>query len=145
MLYQGASFLTAVSEVPVTFVVPLKPQSVSENQSVTLECETSKPNQKVTWLKAGREVKPNRDVEITAKKTVHRLTIKSAGKEDAVEYSAKLPTDKTSAKLTVRGSVVTSFLQFRIVFFLAMLVGVTQCKDCGGLCAFLVESVQCRF
>ena len=92
-----------ISEGPVTFTMQLKPQSVTEKQSVTLECQVSKPKKKVTWYKAGKEIKPGKDVEITVEGTVHRLTIKSAKKEDAVEFTAKLPTDKTSAKLTVEG------------------------------------------
>ena len=85
------------------FTVPLTPQKVTEKKSVTFECEVSKPNKKVTWLRAGKEIKPNKEVEITAEGTVHRLTIKAAKKEDAVEYTAKLPSDKTSAKLTLEG------------------------------------------
>ena len=89
------------------FTVPTKPQTITEKQSVTLECEVSKPNKKVTWLKAGKEIKPSKDVEITAEGTIHRLTLKSAKKEDAVEFTAKLPSDKTSAKLTFQGRQIT--------------------------------------
>ena len=89
------------------FTVPLKPQTNTEKQSVVFECEVSKPNKKVTWLKAGKEIRPSKDVEITAEGTVHRLTLKSAKKEDAVEFTAKLPSDKTSAKLTLEGRKIT--------------------------------------
>ena len=86
------------------FTVPLKTQSAKEKESVTFECEVSKPNKKVTWHKAGKEIKPGKDVEITSDGTIHRLILKSAKKEDAVEFTAKLPSDKTSAKLTVEGT-----------------------------------------
>ena len=98
------------------FTVPLKPQTITEKQSVTFECEVSKPNKKVTWLKAGKEIKPSKDVEITAEGTVHRLTLKSAKKEDAVEFTAKLPSDKTSAKLTLKGRQITTVKNTYIFF-----------------------------
>lgn len=105
------------AEGPVKFTVPLKPQSVTEKQSVTLECEVSKPNKKVSWHKAGKEIKPGKDVEITVEGTVHRLTIKSVKKEDAVEFTAKLPSDKTSAKLTIAGISVIRTTSNRIFVF----------------------------
>ena len=99
------------------FTVPLEPQTITEKQTVTLECEVSKPNKKVTWLKAGKEIKPNKDVEITAEGTVHRLTLKSAKKEDAVEFTAKLPSDKTSAKLTLKGRHIITVKNVHLLYF----------------------------
>ena len=43
-------------EVPITFTTPLKDVSVPEDETVTLECEVSKPGQQVTWFRDGKKI-----------------------------------------------------------------------------------------
>ncbi len=94
-----------VSETPVTFTVPLKDQTVQEEESVTLECEVSKPDQKVKWLKNGKEVKPDkkRGITIKVEGTKHILIISKTLVEDTAEYKVKIGDQETKGKLTVEG------------------------------------------
>ncbi len=89
-----------------TFTSPLKDQTVPEEESVTLECELSKPDQKVIWLKDGKEIKPDKKRGIIPKVegTKHSLTIPKALKDDTAEYSVKCGDEETKGKLTVEGT-----------------------------------------
>ncbi len=91
-----------LSETPATFTVTLKDQTAREAETIVFRCETNKP-QKVIWHKSGKELKLGKDVEIKDKGTVHQLILKNIKRGDAGEVTAKLPSGKTSAKLTVAG------------------------------------------
>ncbi len=47
------------------FIVPLKEKTVTEGESVTLECEISKAGEKVTWFKDGQPITPDEHFNIT--------------------------------------------------------------------------------
>ncbi len=76
-----------------------------EEQGVTLECELSKPDQKVKWFKNGKEIKPDRKRGIVPKVegTKHTLTIPKSLSEDTAEYAVKLGDKETKGNLTVEG------------------------------------------
>ena len=75
-----------------------------EHTSVTLDCELSKPNQKVTWLKNGEEIIASDDVELVVDDTVHKLVLKSASIDDDAEYTIRLENnEESSAHLYVEG------------------------------------------
>ena len=92
-------------ETKATFTVPLKDVTVPEEESVTLECELSKPDQKVKWLKNGKEIKPDRKRGVLPKVegTKHTLTIPKTLKDDTAEYTVKIGDEETKGKLTVEG------------------------------------------
>ena len=104
LLYLTSSLLSLV-EIPVTFTVPLNDVTVPEEKSVTLECELSKPDQKVKWFKDGKEIKPDRKRGIVLKVdgAKHILTIPKTLKDDTAEYSVKCDDQETKGKLTVEG------------------------------------------
>ncbi len=89
----------------MTFTSPLKDQTVPEEQSVTLECELSKPDQKVQWLKNGKEIKPDRKRGVIPKVegTKHIFTIPKTMLDDTAEYTVKFKDQTTKGKLTVEG------------------------------------------
>ena len=91
-----------------SFTTPLKDITVPEEESVTLECELSKPDQKVKWFKDGKEIKPDRKRGIVPKVegTKHSLTIPKTLKDDTAEYSVKCGDEETKGKLTVEGKHV---------------------------------------
>ena len=97
--------LYTLVETKPEFTTLLKDVTVPEEQSVTLECELSKPDQKVKWLKNGKEIKPDRKREIHPKVegTKHSLTIPKTEKDDTAEYSVKIGDEETKGKLTVEG------------------------------------------
>ncbi len=100
-------FLWWFVESKPTFTQPLKDQTVPEDESVTLECELSKPDQKVTWQKDGKEVKPDRKRGITQKSDGrrHSLTIPKALMDDAAQYTARCGDQESKAKLEVQGII----------------------------------------
>ena len=93
-------------ETKPTFTTPLTDVTIPEEESVTLECELSKPDQKVKWFKNGKEIKPDRKRGISPPKvegTKHRLTIPKTLKDDTAEYTVKIGDEETKGKLTVEG------------------------------------------
>ena len=123
-----------------TFTTPLKDVTIPEEDSVTLECELSKPDQKVKWFKDGKEIKPDRKRGIAPKveSTKHSLTIPKALTEDMAEYSVKCGDEETKGKLTVEGRLLTivpyqtlllnSFLFHIVVVQWAMCVCTASCN-----------------
>ena len=91
------------AETPVKFTRPLEDTKCTEEDTVTLACELSKPNQKVEWFKDGKKVKPDKRTKVKAEGTIHQLTLTPSKVDDTAEYMAKVPTDSTSGKLTVEG------------------------------------------
>ncbi len=90
-------------ETPVTFRVPLQDAECEVDDEVTLMCETSKPDQKVKWLKNGKPMKPDKRIKITVEGNVHKMTLPKSVVDDIAEYTVKLGEETTSGKLTVKG------------------------------------------
>ena len=92
-------------ETKPSFTAPLKDITVPEEESVTLECELSKPDQKVKWFKDGKEIKPDRKRGILSKTDgrKHSLIIPKTETDDTAQYSVKCGEEETKAKLTVEG------------------------------------------
>jgi len=104
ILTVSSRYPSSPPEIPVTFTVPLREQSVVEHGSITLECELSKPNQKVTWLKNGADLSPSEHVNITTEETIHKLILPDALMEDDAEYTIRLENgEQSSAHLIVEG------------------------------------------
>ena len=87
----------------MTFTLPLKDTVIKESETVTLECQLSKPDQKVTWYRNGKAITPDEHIAISADGVMHTLTINNSVLEDGAEYSVKCGDQTTSAKLTVEG------------------------------------------
>lgn len=95
-----------IPELPPVFTKPLTDQTVKEHDTVVLECEVSKPDADVVFLRKGKKIKPSDQYKYEVDGLVHRLTIKDVPKEDTGEFTAKLRDDeKTTAKLTVEGGL----------------------------------------
>lgn len=92
-----------IAEGAVKFIMPLQETSTVEHQVVTMECQLSRPDQKVTWLKNGQEITPDDTHEVSVDGTFHRLTLKDTVTDDEAEYTVTLGDDSTSAKLFVEG------------------------------------------
>ena len=74
---------------------------------MTLECELSKPDQKVKWLKDGKEIKPDRKRNIIPKVegTKHSLTIPKSMFDDTGVFSVMCGDQETKGKLTVESKL----------------------------------------
>ncbi len=78
---------------------------MEKDETVTMTCETSKPDQKVTWLKNGKpfNFKDKNRYQVTVEGTKHTLKIPKSVLEDTAEFSVQLKEEKTTGKLTVQG------------------------------------------
>ena len=105
-----------LAEIPLSFTVLLQDVTVEKEEQVTLQCELSKPNQKVTWLKNGKALsfKEKNRYKISADGTKHTLIIPKADAEDATEFTCSLNGLKTQGKVTVKGSSISDSSHFEI-------------------------------
>lgn len=79
---------------------------------MTLECQLSKPDLKVTWLKDGKEITPNEQVQIITDGTWQRLTLPCTMLDDEAEYTVQFDDQTTKATLWVEGRSHETF-QFK--------------------------------
>ena len=95
----------ALVETPISFTAPLKDNTVSEKESVVLECEVSKDNAKPKWFKDGKEIKPDKKKGIITKTDGRKLslTIPSPMVDDSGKYSVQVGDENVECELTVEG------------------------------------------
>ena len=100
----------------MSFTVPLQDVTVQKDEEVTLLCELSKPDQKVTWLKNGKPLsfKEKNRYKVSADGTKHTLIIPKADVEDATEFTCSLNGVKTQGTVTVKGSSISDSSHFQI-------------------------------
>ena len=67
----------------------------------------SKPLKSIDWFRNGKKIKPDKRTKITVDGTVHKLILTQTKVDDTSEFTAKIPDDTTSAKLTVEGTLPT--------------------------------------
>ena len=85
---------------------PLKDQTVLEEETVTLTCKLSKPDQEVKWYRKDNvmAIQPSAKYDITSEGTEYSLTIKNATAKDTIEYTMKCGLFiSTKAKVAVKG------------------------------------------
>lgn len=75
-----------------------------------LQCEISKADAPVKWMKDGQEITPSKNVVIKVDGKKRILILKKALKKDIGQYTCDCVTDQTSAKLNIEGKVVISIL-----------------------------------
>lgn len=86
------------------FVVPLKPAAVELGGTLSLLCELNQASGDVVWKHGGHEVKPGGRHCIRADGLRRLLTVTAVAKEDEGEYSCECRNDKTSTKVSTKGS-----------------------------------------
>ena len=97
-------------ELPADFVSPLGDYNVMEKNTITLECEVTKPDRPAVWKKAGNEIKPSDRFEMRVEGTKHYLTIKNAQLDDQDKYSIVVEGSESTGKLTVEGMLIWEIL-----------------------------------
>ncbi|XP_034386307.1 LOW QUALITY PROTEIN: obscurin [Cyclopterus lumpus] len=97
---QSTAELT-VKAPPITFKTKLRNQQVEEENSVTLNCELSKPGLAVEWRKGQEVLKNNFKYQIKNRNSTMELTIKNAQLEDSGLYSCVYGDVKTTANITI--------------------------------------------
>lgn len=92
-----------ISEPDLDFVKPLSDQTVSEHFDVCLECETSKPGVKVTWLKDGEDITLDERFKVISDGTIQKLIIPDASLDDEAQYTCTVGDKTTQAVLFIEG------------------------------------------
>ena len=76
------------SDLPLLFVKKLEDQKVNENSPVILDCQFNRvPKESPVWLKNGKELLPNDNIEIIQEDTNLQLKIHKATVDDHAEYT----------------------------------------------------------
>ncbi|XP_035804053.2 obscurin isoform X3 [Amphiprion ocellaris] len=95
-----------IRELQHTFAKELRESRGEEKGKVTLECETRRPAQRVTWLKGMVELRAGRKYVIRQKGVVLSLTITCLETSDTDVYTCDVGTMQSRAQLTVQGQRV---------------------------------------
>ena len=90
-------------DAPVYIVVPLQETTTIEGETVTLQCEVSKPDVDGVWFKDNLELAPDEKFEPILDGVMQALTIHDVELEDEAEYSIEVPGDSSTATLWVEG------------------------------------------
>ncbi len=86
------------------FVVPLQPVSAVLESTITLSCSLNKATSSVLWKHNGKEIKSGGKFSIRTDGTNCILTVSAVAQEDEGEYSCECKDDKTSTKVTTKGT-----------------------------------------
>nr|XP_055229435.1 obscurin isoform X37 [Gorilla gorilla gorilla] len=92
-----------VTELPVSFSRPLQDVVTTEKEKVTLECELSRPNVDVHWLKDGVELRAGKTMAIAAQGACRSLTIYRCEFADQGVYVCDAHDAQSSASVKVQG------------------------------------------
>ncbi|XP_038412353.1 obscurin isoform X18 [Canis lupus familiaris] len=95
-----------VTELPVRFSRPLQDIVATEKDKVTLECELSRPNVDVRWLKDGVELRVGKTVGMVAQGACRSLIIYRCELGDQGVYVCDAHDTQSSASLKVQGRKV---------------------------------------
>ena len=99
--------MVPITDAPVklSVVVPLKDQTVHENESVTLTWKLSLPGQEVKWYRKDKvmALKSGNKYHMLENGSEYSLTISNAVKADACEYLVKCGNIDSAAKVLVKG------------------------------------------
>uniref|UniRef100_A0A5F8GI76 Obscurin n=1 Tax=Monodelphis domestica TaxID=13616 RepID=A0A5F8GI76_MONDO len=93
-----------VTELPIKFSHPLQDMVVTEKEKVTLECELSRANHDVKWLKDGVVLRVGKTLGIISLGTKRSLVIHKCEFGDQGTYVCDAGDAKTSATLQVQGT-----------------------------------------
>ncbi|XP_069366635.1 obscurin isoform X35 [Paralichthys olivaceus] len=105
--HTSTASLTVRAAAPVLFKKELESQEATEGGKVTLSCETSSPDCKVTWRKGSSVLTHGEKFTIDQRGTTHTLVIHKLKVEDSGEYTSHTGDKKSTATLTVKGKPIT--------------------------------------
>lgn len=95
-----------VNELPIDFEKPLSNQSLTEYDTLTLECVVTKPNRQVKWYFDNQELKPDDRCRFEHEDKTHRLIISNVSPNDEGNYDVVTESDrKSSAFVGVKGKL----------------------------------------
>ncbi|XP_060940741.1 obscurin [Limanda limanda] len=103
--HTSTASLTVRAAAPVLFKKELESQEATEGGKVTLSCETSSPDCKVTWRKGTSELAHGEKYTIEQGGATHTLVIHKLKVEDSGDYTSQAGDKKSTATLTVKERV----------------------------------------
>ena len=93
-----------VNELPVDFEKPLSNQSLTEYDTLTLECLVTKPNKQVKWYFDNQELQVNDRCRFESEDKVHRMILTNVSPNDEGNYDVVTESNrKSSAFVSVKG------------------------------------------
>lgn len=103
MLYRSNIFhvISFSTEPAVEFTKSLEDQTVEEEATATMECEVSRDNAEVRWLREGQEIRKTKKYDMVAEGRIRKLIIRDCTPDDAKMYTCDAKEFKTSAFLSV--------------------------------------------
>ncbi|XP_041495817.1 titin isoform X1 [Microtus oregoni] len=90
---------------------PLTDQTVAESQEAVFECEVANPESEGEWLKDGKPLALSTNFRSESDGHKRKLVIVAAKLDDVGEYTYKVATSKTSAKLKVEAVKIKKTLR----------------------------------
>uniref|UniRef100_A0A8C7AMG1 Ig-like domain-containing protein n=1 Tax=Neovison vison TaxID=452646 RepID=A0A8C7AMG1_NEOVI len=90
---------------------PLTDQTVAESQEAIFECEVANPDSEGEWLKDGKHLPLSNNIRSESDGHKRRLIIAATKLDDIGEYTYKVATSKTSAKLKVEAVKIKKTLK----------------------------------
>ena len=100
--------MLTVNELPVDFEKPLSNQSLTEYDTLTLECIVTKPNKKVKWFFDNQQLEGNDRCKFETDEKIHRLIISNISPNDEGNYDVVTESDrKSSAFISVKGNDIS--------------------------------------
>ncbi|XP_057602279.1 titin isoform X1 [Hippopotamus amphibius kiboko] len=90
---------------------PLTDQTVAESQEAVFECEVANPDSEGEWLKDGKHLPLSKYIRSESDGHKRRLIIAATKLDDIGEYTYKVATSKTSAKLKVEAVKIKKTLK----------------------------------
>uniref|UniRef100_A0A8D0VAP5 Ig-like domain-containing protein n=1 Tax=Sus scrofa TaxID=9823 RepID=A0A8D0VAP5_PIG len=90
---------------------PLTDQTVAESQEAVFECEVANPDSEGEWLKDGKHLPLSKSIRSESDGHKRRLVIAATKLDDIGEYTYKVATSKTSAKLKVEAVKIKKTLK----------------------------------
>lgn len=98
-----------------TFTRPLDNKKVYEGHDVQFECEVTRSDFEVIWLKKGIEVRNSQNMSIEKDGRILRLDIYGTSLLDRGDYSCKVNDTESKAFLDVKGNTNQSVTSFNFV------------------------------
>lgn len=86
------------------FSKPLEPVEGELGGTVTLVCELSPEQAEVVWRCGSTQLRAGKRFQMTAEGSRRTLTVSGLREDDAEEYVCESRDDRTSARLTVKGT-----------------------------------------
>lgn len=91
------------TEQKPAFKTPLMDVTANEKDLVKMECEVNRPKLPVRWFKDGKEITPNKRIEIVSDGLSQQLVIDDVTLDDMGTYVCMCGDASTEATLTVEG------------------------------------------